>query len=224
MNLNSPFFVGGYDPKSIYEKKMKSLPQNLMIYFLGLNSGTSHLPVGFSKQIGFTFLITSLLFNVTGCIMMPFHMTPIVNQTEEMSADSNVNTVLSQLIQEGVGELVVKDVPYERILIGATRIRDDFIRLENFRRALLETLRSRSNFQVLTQDEQMKSVPLVLEAIGAIAVLNGQLYKTGNELWLALQLRDFHSNRILWSGIFLKPLPKDLYHLEDTDSSITIGS
>jgi hypothetical protein len=49
---------------------------------------------------------------------------------------------------------------------------------------------------------------------------NGQI---GNRIWLAQQLVELRTNRILWSGIYARPLFNSTQDSED-DTSLTIGS
>jgi hypothetical protein len=211
-------------PGPIIGKKMISLSQNSMISSRGWNSGSGILPMVFLKRMAVVFIITLLLVTVSGCFMMPLHLAPLMNRTGEADVDLRVNAALSQLIQEAVRELVANGGPYEGILMGTAEVRNDFVPPEEFRQVLLETLSSSSEFQVFTQDATADSAPMGLENIGVIAMLDAQLYKAGDQIWLALQLLDVRSNRIFWSGIFSEPMPKTLDDLEEIDNSLTIGS
>lgn len=140
--------------------------------------------------------------------MMPLHMAPFANQTEEVDDDVEMNAVLNQLIREGVGELVAADVPYKQLLTGELAVRGDFVSYAKFRRAFLDALRSSNKFLVFTQDQPGQDAPMGSEAAETMALLDGQLYKTGNQIRLALQLIDARSNKTRWSGIFAEPLVK----------------
>ena len=112
------------------------------------------------KRMAGVFLITFLLFAFTACVMMPLHMAPFVNQTEEVDDDVLVTAVLNQLIQEGVGELVATEVPYKQVLTGEIAVRGDFVSPAKFRRALPDALRSSNKFLVFTRDQHVQGTPM----------------------------------------------------------------
>jgi hypothetical protein len=143
------------------------------------------------------------MFTLSACFMMPLMVGAIYNSAMNDREDAKIKAAVSELIEESVGALGDERGIFDRIFIGEITISDELISVRKFRQILLETVPTNNMSQVLEPDDRADSA---LGSQKVLTVLNIQFYQTGDRIWLAQQLVDMQTNRILWSGIHGRPL------------------
>jgi hypothetical protein len=186
-------------------------------------------PKIFLKHLTLSSFILFFLLNLSGCFMMFFPVIPMMNNTADTNVDPEADSIMDELIQDSVNDLVENCGSYEQILLGESKVVGNFISSEKFRLSMLAALRKSSERQLLAHDGRtpinaVDLEPSMSEAGRDIAVLNTQIYQSGGKIWLALQLVDLRSNQIFWSGINSKLMSEPVQNLENNDPSSTIGS
>jgi TolB-like protein len=92
-------------------------------------------------------------------------------------------------------------------VVGQIGVQDAYISATEFLGLVVRTLRSRREWQIV--ENQSRSSPErgseTLSAEGAFGVLDGQLYRKGDRLWLAVQLVNGRSGGLSWSGLYSRP-------------------
>jgi hypothetical protein len=183
----------------------------------------------FLKHLKLSSFILYFLLNLSGCFMMFFPVIPMMNNTTDANVDSEAESILDELIQDSVNDLVENRGSYEQILLGESKVVGNFICSEKFRLSILAALRKSNERQFLAHDGRAPINAVDIESskseVGRdIAVLNTQIYQSGGKIWLAQQLVDLRSNQIFWSGINSRLMSKPAHNLENNDPSSTIGS
>jgi hypothetical protein len=111
--------------------------------------------------------------------------------------DPKVDAVVKEQAAESVDALDGERGLIDQILIGEIKVSDDLISVGKFRQILLETLRRRSRWPVLEQDDLADSafesqewpIPATQEVL---TVLNTQLYQRGDRIFLLTEENRFN--------------------------------
>ena len=160
----------------------------------------------------FLFMFSFLL--LCGCpLMMPFMMVPMLSKTMNRPGEPMVSETTAELVHVGVNALFAKRGTYKRILLSETTVTGHPVPHRKFRGILLEGLRTKNGWVVFDQEEpvtgeQHDPQSSLAQTLEPLAVISAQLYQAGDQLWLALQLRDDHSKQLFWSGLYSRPNPK----------------
>jgi hypothetical protein len=158
-------------------------------------------------------LLTLFLLTFTGCpIMMPFMMGFMMKKDAAKDMDAGIDSTMGELMHESVAGLANNKGPYEQILVRKIEISEDFMSLDKFQQTLLDVMHSENGWRVLDHgkvatipsDDRVASVG---EVYRSLAMLDTQLYRDDEKIWLEMQLVDARLNHIFWSGIYSRPFP-----------------
>ena len=145
---------------------------------------------------------------LTACpLMMPFMMGPMHGGGLHGGGEQGEEKIAQELVEEGVVALAANHGPYQTLVVGQVSVQDVFMSATQFRGLVVRTLRSRREWQ-LGENESYARPERGSEALppeGAFGLLNGQFYREGDRLWLAVQLVDDRSGGLFWSGLFSRP-------------------
>lgn len=165
-----------------------------------------NIPVLLFKRLRLMALGVLLVPTLTACpFMMPF-MIPMHSgglHGGERSADKPAQ----DLAEEGVTTLAANHGPYRTIAIGEVSVRDVPMSGTKFRDLMVRTLRSRGEWKLVESESDARQVrgSDVWPPEDALGLLDGQLYQEGDRLYLALQLVDYSSGGLFWSGLYSRP-------------------
>jgi hypothetical protein len=158
-------------------------------------------------------LLTLFLLTFTGCpIMMPFMMGYMMKKDADKDMDAGIESAMGELMHESVAGLATNRGPYEQILVRKIEISEDFMSPEKFQQKLLDVMHSENGWRVLGHGEVVtipsdELVTSVAEVDRSWAMLDTQLYRGGEKIWLEMQLVDARLNQVFWSGIYSRPFP-----------------
>lgn len=185
-------------------------------------------PMVFMGRTLIILFFSFFMITLSACFMMPLMVGALYDSDTNDNGDPKVNAAAHELIEESIGALDGERGLFDRILMGEIKVSEDLISAVKFRQILLETLRAKNIWQVIEQDDRADSALSsqkwpISDTQEVLTVLNIQFYKTGDSIWLTQQLVDMRTNRILWSGIYARPLSKSTPDPKD-ETSLMIGS
>jgi hypothetical protein len=158
-------------------------------------------------------LLTFFLLTFTGCpIMMPFMMGYMMKKDTDKAKNAGLDSAMGELMHESVAGLATNKGPYVQILVRKIEISEDFMSPEKFQQTLLDVMHSENGWRVLDHGEVVITpsddlVTSVAEADRPPAMLDTQLYRGEEKIWLEMQLVDAHLNQVFWSGLYSRPFP-----------------
>lgn len=167
-----------------------------------------NIPVLLSKRLRLMVLAVTLVPMLTACpLMMPFMMVPMHSGGLHGGGEHGEEKIAQELVEEGVVALAANHGPYQTLVVGQVSVQDVSMSAAEFRSLVVRTLRSRGEWQLVENESRARpergSEALPLE--GAFGLLNGQFYREGDRLWLAVQLVDYSSGGLFWSGLYSRP-------------------
>ena len=152
-------------------------------------------------------LAVTLVPMLTACPLMMPMMVPMHGGGLHGGGDQGEEKIAQELVEEGVVALAASHGPYQTVVVGQVSVQDVSMSATEFRGLVVRTLRSRREWQ-LGENESYARPERGSEALppeGAFGLLNGQFYREGDRLWLAVQLVDDRSGGLFWSGLFSRP-------------------
>lgn len=101
--------------------------------------------------------LSFIMIILSACFMMPLMVGGVYNSITKNKGDPKVKAAVSELLEESVDALDGERGLSERVLIGEIKVNGDLISVGKFRQILLETLRRKSKWQVIEQDDRADS-------------------------------------------------------------------
>ena len=143
--------------------------------------------------------------------MMPFMMGYMMKKDSDKAKNAEMDSVMGELMHEGVAGLATNKGPYEQFLVRKIEIGEDFMSSEKYQQILLDVMHSENGWRILDHGKVVITPSDELATSGAevdrpLAVLDSKLYRGGEKIWLEMQLVDAHLNQVFWSGIYSRPL------------------
>ena len=159
------------------------------------------------KGLRLMVLAAMLVPMLTACPLMMAMMVPMHGGGLHGGGEQGEEKIAQELVQEGVVALAANHGPYQTLVVGEVSVQDVSMSASEFRGLVVRTLRSRGEWQLVERERGGSPHPgsEALPPEGAFGLLNGQFYREGDRLWLAVQLVDYGSGGVFWSGLYSRP-------------------
>jgi hypothetical protein len=140
--------------------------------------------------------------------MMPFMMVPMHSGGLHGGGEHGEEKIAQELVEEGVVALAANHGPYQTLVLGRVGVQEVPVSATEFRDRMIRTLRSRGEWKLVESESRGQRPDRGSETLppeGPLGLLDGQLYQEGDRLYLALELVDYSSGGLFWSGLYSRP-------------------
>jgi hypothetical protein len=161
------------------------------------------------KRSALIAVIAASLATLTACpLMMPFMIAPMHSGGLHGGGEHGEDKIAQDLVEEGVAGLAANHGPYETLVVGRVSVQDVSVSAGEFRDRMVRTLRSRGEWKLVESETRARRLDGGSETLPperALGLVDGQLYQEGDRLNLALDLVDYSSGGLFWSGLYSRP-------------------